>query len=90
MSACGGDVKESEKGFFCTNSKNCKYGIFKEDKYLQLFKKKPTKTMVKSLLKKGEAKVKSMTGKDGNKFDAILKYEKNNNGYYSWLIKKDQ
>ena len=88
--ACGGDVKESEKGFFCTNSKNCKYGIFKEDKYLQLFKKKPTKTMVKSLLKKGEAKVKSMTGKDGNKFDAILKYEKNNNGYYRWLIKKDQ
>ena len=88
--ACGGDVKESEKGFFCTNSKSCKYGIFKEDKYLQLFKKKPTKTMVKSLLKKGEAKVKSMTGKDGNKFDAILKYEKNNNGYYSWLIKKDQ
>ena len=88
--ACGGDVKESEKGFFCTNYKNCKYGIFKEDKYLQLFKKKPTKTMVKSLLKKGEAKVKSMTGKDGNKFDAILKYEKNNNGYYSWLIKKDQ
>ena len=76
--ACGGDVKESENG------------IFKEDKYLQLFKKKPTKTMVKSLLKKGEAKVKSMTGKDGNKFDAILKYEKNNNGYYSWLIKKDQ
>ena len=86
---CDGDVMESEKGFFCTNYNNCKYGIFKDDKYLQLFKKKPTKTMVKSLLKKGEAKVKSMTGKDGNKFDAILKYEKNNNGYYGWLIKKD-
>lgn len=86
---CDGDVMESEKGFFCTNYNNCKYGIFKDDKYLQLFKKKPTKTMVKSLLKKGEAKVKSMTGKDSNKFDAILKYEKNNNGYYGWLIKKD-
>lgn len=86
---CDGDVMESDKGFFCTNYNNCKYGIFKDDKYLQLFKKKPTKTMVKSLLKKGEAKVKSMTGKDGNKFDAILKYEKNNNGYYGWLIKKD-
>ncbi|WP_419750160.1 DNA topoisomerase [Terrisporobacter petrolearius] len=86
---CDGDVMESEKGFFCTNYNNCKYGIFKDDKYLQLFKKKPTKTMVKSLLKKGEAKVKSMTSKDGNKFDAILKYEKNNNGYYGWLIKKD-
>ena len=88
--ACGGDVRESQKGFFCTNYSNCKYGIFKEDKYLQLFKKKPNKTMVKSLLKNGEAKVKSLTDKDGNKFDALLKYEKNSNGYYSWLIKKDQ
>lgn len=88
--ACGGDVREIQKGFFCTNYSNCKYGIFKEDKYLQLFKKKPNKTMVKSLLKNGEAKVKSLTGKDGNKFDALLKYEKNSNGYYSWLIKKDQ
>ena len=87
--ACGGDVMESDKGFLCTNYSNCKYGIFKDDKYLQLFKKKPNKTMVKNLLKKGEAKVKSMTGKDGNKFDAILKYEKNDKGYYSWLIKKD-
>ena len=87
--SCGGDVVESEKGFFCANYINCKYGIFKDDKYLQLFKKKATKTMVKNLLKKGEAKVKSMTGKDGNKFDAILKYEKNDKGYYSWLIKKD-
>lgn len=87
---CGGDVLENSKGFLCTNYTNCKYGIFKDDKYLQLFKKKPTKTMVKNLLKKGEAKVKSLTGKDGNKFDAILKYEKNDKGYYSWLIKKDQ
>lgn len=87
--ACGGDVRESEKGFFCTNYSNCKFGIFKDDKYLQLFKKKPNKTMVKSLLKKGEAKVKSMTGKDANKFDALLKYEKNDKGYYGWLIKKE-
>ena len=85
---CGNDVLEKEKGFFCTNYNNCKYGIFKDDKYLQLFKKKPNKTIVKSLLKKGEAKVKSLTDKNGNKFDAILKYEKNDKGYYSWLIKK--
>ncbi|MEG1408530.1 MAG: DNA topoisomerase [Terrisporobacter sp.] len=87
--ACQGEVMENDNGFFCTNYSNCKYGIFKEDKYLQLFKKKPTKTMVKSLLKKGEAKVKALTGKDGNKFDATLKYEKNDKGYYSWLVKKD-
>ena len=86
---CGGDVMESDKGFFCTNYSNCKYGIFKDDKYLQYFNKKPNKTMVKSLLKKGEAKVKSLTDKNGNKFDALLKYEKNDKGYYSWLIKRE-
>ena len=86
---CRGDVMESYKGFFCTNYSNCKYGIFKDDKYLQYFKKKPNKTMVKGLLKKGEAKVKSLTDKNGNKFDALLKYEKNDKGYYSWLIKRE-
>ena len=69
---CGSDVVETEKGFLCTNYQTCKYGIFKDDKYLALFKKKPNKTMVKSILKKGEAKVKSLTDKNGNKFDAIL------------------
>ncbi|WP_270771443.1 type IA DNA topoisomerase [Intestinibacter bartlettii] len=85
---CGSDVVETEKGFLCTNYQACKYGIFKDDKYLALFKKKPNKTMVKSILKKGEAKVKSLTDKNGNKFDAILTYQKNQNGYFSWFIKR--
>lgn len=43
--------------------------------------------MVKSLLKKGEASVKSLTNKNGNKFDAVLKYERNpNNNMFSWKI----
>ena len=85
---CGSDVVETEKGFLCTNYQTCKYGIFKDDKYLALFKKKHNKTMVKSILKKGEAKVKSLTDKNGNKFDAILTYQKNQNGYFSWFIKR--
>lgn len=85
---CGSDVVENEKGFLCTNYQTCKYGIFKDDKYLALYKKKPNKTMVKSILKKGEAKVKSLTDKNGNKFDAILTYQKNQNGYFSWFIKR--
>ena len=44
--------------------------------------------MVISILKKGEAKVKSLTDKNGNKFDAILTYQKNQNGYFSWFIKR--
>ena len=85
---CGSDVVETDKGFLCTNYQTCKYGIFKDDKYLALYKKKPNKTMVKSILKKGEAKVKSLTDKNGNKFDAILTYQKNQNGYFRWFIKR--
>lgn len=85
---CGGDVIEVESGFLCTNYKTCKFGIFKNDKYLAFYKKKPNKTMVKSILKKGEAKVKSLTDKNGNKFDAVLTYTKNEKGYFSWSIKR--
>ncbi|MDR1773982.1 MAG: type IA DNA topoisomerase [Clostridioides sp.] len=86
---CGNDVYQNELGFFCENSSNCDYKIEINDKVLANFSKKPNKTMVKSLLKKGEATVKSLKGKDGNKFDAILKYEKNpSNGRLQWLIKK--
>ena len=40
--------------------------------------------MVKSLLKNGYAKVKGLTSKSGNKFDAIMKYTKKDNGYFGW------
>ena len=50
-------------------------------------KKKPTKTMVKTLLKNGVVLVKGLTSKKGNKFDANLRYEKNpDNEYFSWKM----
>ena len=42
--------------------------------------------MVKGILKNGQAKVKALTSKQGNKFDAILKYNKKENGYFGWDI----
>ena len=54
---------------------------------LENYKKKPNKTMVKSILKNGSAKVKSLTSKQGNKFDATLRYSKKNNGYFGWDLK---
>lgn len=87
---CQGDVLEFDKGFACKNHKECKFVIWKNDKYLSLYKKKVNKTMVKNILKKGETKVKSLTSKNGNKFDATLKYNKNpDNGYFSWKIEFD-
>ena len=81
---CKSDVVEISKGFICKNYKECKFGIWNEDRFLKALKKKPNKTMVKSILKNGKANVKGLTSKKGNKFDAILKYEKKENGYWGW------
>lgn len=85
---CGNGVIEGQKGFGCSNWKSgCKFVIWKNDKYLALLKKKPSKSMVKSLLKDGKVLVKGLVSKKGNKFDAILKYEKNpDNDYFSWKM----
>ena len=85
---CQNAVVEGQKGFGCSNWKSgCKFVIWKNDKFLATMKKKPTKTMVKHLLKDGQALVKGLTSKKGNKFDAIMKYEKNeDNDYFSWKM----
>ncbi|MCG1029402.1 type IA DNA topoisomerase [Virgibacillus halodenitrificans] len=86
--ACEGKIIESKKGFGCTNwKKGCKFVVWKNDKYLAAMKKRPTKTMVKALLKDKKAFVKGLTSKQGKKFNAYLSYEKNaDNEYYSWKM----
>ncbi|PFA91045.1 type IA DNA topoisomerase [Bacillus cereus] len=85
---CSGSIVEGQKGFGCSDWKNgCKFVIWKNDKFLAAMKKKPSKTMVKKLLKDGEVLTKGLTSKKGNKFDAILKYEKNfENEFFSWKM----
>lgn len=85
---CGHGIIEGTKGFGCSNWKNgCKFVIWKNDKFLATMKKKPTKTMVKTLLQKGVVLVKGLTSKKGNKFDAYLRYDKNlDNEYFSWKM----
>ncbi|MCM3716234.1 DNA topoisomerase [Alkalihalobacillus oceani] len=85
---CGHNVIEGQKGFGCSNWKNgCKFVIWKNDRYLAAMKKKPTKTMVKQLLKQGSAVVKGLKSKKGQTFSARLRYEKNEeNDYYSWKM----
>ncbi|WP_080873871.1 DNA topoisomerase [Oceanobacillus timonensis] len=84
--ACGGKVTDGYKAFGCSNwKKGCRFAIWKNDKYLASMRKKPTKTMVKKLLKDKKVFVKGLTSKKGKKFNAYLSYEKNkDNDYYSW------
>lgn len=83
---CGGNIIEGKKGFGCSKWKEgCKFVIWKNDKFLASMKKKPTKTLVKSLLTSKKAYVKGLTSKQGKKFNAYLTYEKNpDHDYYSW------
>lgn len=85
---CAHDVVEGKKGFGCSNWKSgCKFVIWKNDKFLATMKKKPSKTMVKAILKNGVANVKGLTSKNGKKFSANLRYEKNpSNDYFSWKM----
>jgi DNA topoisomerase-3 len=85
---CSHGIIEGTKGYGCSNWRNgCKYVIWKNDKFLASMKKKPTKTMVKTLLMNGVVTVKGLTSKKGNKFDANMRYEKNqDNEYFSWKM----
>lgn len=83
---CGSEVKDGYKGFSCSSyRKGCKFIIWKNDKFLGSMRKKPTATMVKTLLKNQKVHVKGLTSKNGKKFSAYLTYKKNEaNDYYSW------
>ncbi len=56
---CGSDVHEGNKNFYCAN-KECKFSMWKEDKFFVKKKKKLTKSIAKALLSKGHIKVKKL------------------------------
>lgn len=86
--SCGGKIIETKKSFGCNRWKQgCKYVIWKNDKFFKSLKKKPTKTMVKALLKNDRAFVKGFIGKSGNKFDAYVQYIKQEDSeYFHWKL----
>ena len=72
---CGGEVTESQKGFFC-QSETCRFAIWKDSKWWSAKKKQPTKSIVAALLKDGRAR---LTGcyseKNGKTYDADVLLE---------------
>lgn len=53
---CGGEVAELQNGFFCQN-KDCKFAIWKNNKWWAAKKKQPTKAVVSALLNDGRVRV---------------------------------
>lgn len=92
---CGHDVIEGRKAFECSNWKaGCRFAIWKDDKYLASMGKRPTRSMVRELLKNGKVRIKDLKSRKGTLFDAYFMYVKNDdkeNKYpYKWkmLLKK--
>ena len=69
---CGGDVTESKNGFFCeTNA--CRFGLWRDNKFLTAKKITLTKKMTATLLKNGRIPVKGIfSEKTGKSYDATL------------------
>lgn len=69
---CGSDVTESKKGFFCEN-RDCRFALWKDNKYLSAKKLTLTKKMVEALLKSGRTLVSGIySEKTGKTYDAFL------------------
>ena len=70
--ACGSDIVERQKGYFC-NNKDCRFALWKENRYFDAIGKKLTKEIVKSLLESGRANLtKCRSRKSGRTYDASI------------------
>lgn len=74
---CGSDVTESKKGFFCEKS-DCKFGLWRDNKFLATKRISLTKRDVMALLKNGRVHVTNIfSEKTGKTFEADLLLDDN-------------
>lgn len=87
---CGKNIYESTKGFYCEKFKDdpkCNFFVGKDNKFFAIRGKKVTNTIMKNLLKNGQAKVKGFKKKDGNgTYDAVVKFDLSNEKYINFLL----
>lgn len=72
---CGSDVTESKKGFFCERS-DCKFGLWRDNKFLAAKRITLDKKMVAALLERGRVRVDDVySEKTGKRFSTDLLLE---------------
>lgn len=72
---CGNAVSETRKGFFCEN-RTCRFGIWKDNRFLASKGKPPTAEMVSALLRDGHVRLMGLLSESKKKtYDAILLLE---------------
>ena len=77
---CGADVIEKTKGFFCEN-KDCKFALWKDNRFFDSLSKKLTKQVAEQLLSRGRAKLKKCRSvKTGKTYDTTVVLSVSDNG----------
>ena len=70
---CGAVVTETAKGFFC-ESRICRFGIWKDNRFFAQIGQSVNKSVVEALIRDGAAKLKGLRSKKtGRRYDATLK-----------------
>ena len=70
---CGAAVTETAKGFFC-ESRICRFGIWKDNRFFAQIGQSVSKSVVEALIRDGAAKLKGLhSKKTGRRYDATLK-----------------
>jgi DNA topoisomerase-3 len=78
--ACGSPVIEKSKGFFCSN-RECRFALWKENRYFDSIGKKLTKQIAEELLNTGKANLrKCRSRKSGKTYDATLLLDTDDKG----------
>ena len=86
---CGEDIAEMQKGFFC-QSGNCKFAIWKNNRYFESIGKAVTSSIVSDLLNDGKVKLKGCkSARTGKIFDATLIMNVNADGKINFDMKFD-
>lgn len=77
---CGKNVVEKSKGFFCS-ADDCKFALWKDNRFFDSLSKKMTKQIAEQLLKNGKAKLKKCRSvKTGKTYDCNVILSVTDNG----------
>ena len=70
--ACGADVVKRKKGYFCSN-RECRFALWKDNRYFDAIGKKMTRQIAESLITSGKVNLtKCRSRKSGRTYDAVL------------------
>ena len=65
--ACGGDVCETAKGWFCRD-KGCRFALWKENRFFQTLGKQMTEELAKQLVNQGKARLTHCYSRKSNRY----------------------